>query len=377
MVKTNCKSKVFKNTARLFVFILAVLLASSTLIGCGGTGAYAESDKNALFMDVTNEHWAYGDIDAMVKSGAVNGYPDGSFRPSQNVTYGEFVKMMYTAVNGNNLFDTVRSGEHWAAPYYYGALAEEYFDGGIIGTGLLNKMMPRKHMAHTAAETMRTAQINYVKEVNKTKSNVIHFADVLPTGEYAYDIETACASGILNGYPDGTFGGNRVLTRAEAVSVISRLAEYIRLWETKNTDNGNEINENDLNALSDEASDEKKSWKKIVRRVEKADRIIPVSYEVIDSSFDKKGIIKMVTDRDDTVKIYSAVKYQFIKIMNKDGSLMKSVVSPDGNFFEENGIFVYIAKPEGREVIDRSGDLYMIFDDESYRVYRFSGKDTE
>jgi len=379
VIKKICKSKrkIFGNTTRLFVFVLVVLLAASALGGCGIAGAYAESGKDRLFIDVTNEHWAYGDIDIMIKSGAVSGCPDGSFRPSENVTYGEFMKMMYMAVNGSELFDTGLSDEHWAAPYYYAALAEGYFDDGVIETGLLNKTMPRKHMAHATAETIRTVQKNYVKEANKEVQD-IDFADVLPTGEYAYDIETACAAGILNGYPDGTFGGNKVLTRAEAVSVICRLTEYINVWKTENTDTDNEINEDvlkNLNASGSEDSDGKKSGQKIVRRVEKTDRIIPVAYEVIDTNFDKKGIIKIEVNGNDIVKIYCAVKYPFIKIMNKDGSLMKSIVSPEGNFFEENGMYIYIAENEGQEIIDDSGNLYMVFDDESYKVYRFSSKD--
>ena len=53
---------------------------------------------------------------------------------------------------------------------------------------------------------------------------------------------------------------------------------------------------------------------------------------------------------------------------------MKSIVSQDGSFFEEEGMFVYVADPEGQEMRAKDGDLYMLFDDEAGRVYRFSDK---
>lgn len=46
------------------------------------------ADGSGSFKD-TVRHWAKNDIAALVKSGALNGYPDGSFRPDQPITRAE------------------------------------------------------------------------------------------------------------------------------------------------------------------------------------------------------------------------------------------------------------------------------------------------
>ena len=46
------------------------------------------------FSDVFEEHWAYKTIQEMQKEGYINGYEDGTFRPENMVTYGEFMKLV-------------------------------------------------------------------------------------------------------------------------------------------------------------------------------------------------------------------------------------------------------------------------------------------
>ncbi|MDR1574137.1 MAG: S-layer homology domain-containing protein, partial [Clostridiales Family XIII bacterium] len=54
----------------------------------------------ASFSDLPDTHWAYNAIAAMSEKGIVSGYPDGAFKPSGTVTYGEFIKMAYIAQGG-------------------------------------------------------------------------------------------------------------------------------------------------------------------------------------------------------------------------------------------------------------------------------------
>ena len=45
----------------------------------------------ASFFDLPPTHWAYGNVGQMVDVGIIKGYPDGTFRPDNKVTYGEFI----------------------------------------------------------------------------------------------------------------------------------------------------------------------------------------------------------------------------------------------------------------------------------------------
>jgi hypothetical protein len=53
------------------------------------------------------------------------------------------------------------------------------------------------------------------------------FADV-PLNHWAYDaVDYLAAKGVVIGYPDGTFGGNRMLTRYEFAEAIARVMAYV------------------------------------------------------------------------------------------------------------------------------------------------------
>lgn len=48
----------------------------------------------SVFSDVPKDHWAAGYIQLAQQNGIINGYPDGSFMPEQEVSYAETVKML-------------------------------------------------------------------------------------------------------------------------------------------------------------------------------------------------------------------------------------------------------------------------------------------
>ncbi len=71
----------------------------------------------AGFKDVPASHWAYDAIARAAAESWVDGYSDGTFRPSQQVTEAEFLKLLLAAAVPGEL--TVRqAGETWSAPYY-------------------------------------------------------------------------------------------------------------------------------------------------------------------------------------------------------------------------------------------------------------------
>ena len=54
---------------------------------------------DAKFSDVTTDHWAYGEINAAAAAGWVDGYPDGTFKPDQNIARVEVMKLVNRMVN--------------------------------------------------------------------------------------------------------------------------------------------------------------------------------------------------------------------------------------------------------------------------------------
>ena len=93
-----------KNKMKLGV--CGALLVSSLVGGALGTGdlvAHAASnDINTKvaqqvvgqFKDVTKSHYAYDAINWAKSEGIITGYPDGTFKPNESITEGQFAKML-------------------------------------------------------------------------------------------------------------------------------------------------------------------------------------------------------------------------------------------------------------------------------------------
>ncbi|MCG0276768.1 MAG: S-layer homology domain-containing protein, partial [Thermosediminibacteraceae bacterium] len=63
------------------------------------------------FKDVPATHWATGYINLGFGQGIINGYPDGTFKPNNNVTYAEVAKMLLYAMN----YGVTVEGTPWPA----------------------------------------------------------------------------------------------------------------------------------------------------------------------------------------------------------------------------------------------------------------------
>ena len=48
---------------------------------------------------MTPDHWAYGEINAATAAGWVDGYPDGTFMPDQDIARVEVMKLVNRMVN--------------------------------------------------------------------------------------------------------------------------------------------------------------------------------------------------------------------------------------------------------------------------------------
>lgn len=188
--------------------------------------AYAET---VSFTDLSKSHWAYRDICDMAHEGIIDGYPDGSFRPEEPVTYGEFIKM---AMIGGRFKGEEDSGngasnlKHWAKPYYDTGLNMFFYTGYDIRESALDWPIPRGYMALIAGSMLGDINIADHGDYSGILSEI---SDINSRTPYEHQIVKAYAAGVLAGYPDGTFRPAGLLTRGEAAAVISRLIGKIDL----------------------------------------------------------------------------------------------------------------------------------------------------
>ena len=53
------------------------------------------------YTDVSSSHWAYSDLETLSEQGIVSGYPDGSFKPNQEISKAEFLSLLTKSLFSN------------------------------------------------------------------------------------------------------------------------------------------------------------------------------------------------------------------------------------------------------------------------------------
>lgn len=161
--------------------------------------------SDIVFLDV-EDHWAKDSINQLVTSEIISGYSDGTFRPENNITINEFIKMIIEAGN----YSLIRDG-HNIYPDFYIATAKA---NNIVNSDSIldfDKYMTRYEMVEIVSNFIGTENIkenkNIFKDLDKEqKSKVLKLVKLK----------------VVNGYEDKTFMGNNNVTRAEAATVLCK-----------------------------------------------------------------------------------------------------------------------------------------------------------
>ena len=173
-------------------------------------------DDDALGLNTT-DHFAY-----------IVGYGNGEVRPQNNITRAEvatiFFRLLTDDVRDENLTKTNRYSDVTRADWYNTAVSTLSSMGIITGypdgTFRPNAAITRAEFAAIAAR--------FDSNGDKTTAK---FSDIAT--HWAKDeISIAYNNGWINGYPDGTFGPQRDITRAETMTLVNRVLN--RQPETEN-----------------------------------------------------------------------------------------------------------------------------------------------
>lgn len=185
----------------------------------------------ASFSDLPQTHWASEAVDQMAQAEILEGYPDGSFRPDDILTRAQFLTMVVRA-QWPELVEKPQADETWWAPYYTVAVRKELLldDNNVAfaaaTTTDMDTPITRYEVATVLSRAYRTiAPPSVAYEVRFTDE------DAFPD---AYDsmVYTATMCGLLNGYPDGSFGGGKELKRSEGAAAVQRLLAQALLSES-------------------------------------------------------------------------------------------------------------------------------------------------
>ena len=177
------------------------------------------------FSDVPTGHWAYNAVITLASKGIIEGYGEGTFRGNRNITRYEAAtitaQLMATSSIIPNLgkvvpFDDVPQN-HWAYNSVKFTYDTKINNGYEDHTFRGNRNITRYEMAQMFAKVLKSQK-------NLSKSNTNPFSDVNSSHWAINAIIALVNEGIIEGYGDGTYRGNRNITRYEAAVMIARIS---------------------------------------------------------------------------------------------------------------------------------------------------------
>jgi len=187
-----------------------------------------ENTYEQTFSDVPTTNWAFQYISELVNDNVLSGYPDGQFRPNNNVTRAEFAKIMISASGIQVKPATSTSFEDVAVTDWYCSYIEsskEFLTGFQYGGSAMylpNKAAIREDIA-VALVKLKGYDIS-VADLGMLQTM---FSDYDSISESAKRyVAVAVERGLVSGYDDGTFRGQKSITRAEAATLIWRANQY-------------------------------------------------------------------------------------------------------------------------------------------------------
>ncbi|SDC70759.1 S-layer homology domain-containing protein [Paenibacillus sp. UNCCL117] len=163
-----------------------------------GTG-----QAHAQFSDVTG-HWAEMSIGAAVAANYVDGYPDGSFKPENEISRAEFVKLVASALHVQGA--GIANSSSWYDGYVSGLKLEGVVRDSDFSDSNWDKAISRVEMARMAA-----------------RASLAELRDPEVALDDATAMYYATRSGLIQGLHKGELALDGLTTRAQSVTVLERI----------------------------------------------------------------------------------------------------------------------------------------------------------
>jgi len=176
------------------------------------------------FNDVQRDSVFFDAVSGLASAGAVSGYADGTFRPTNTTTRAQFAKVVTMAFGIASAPQSEFSSGHFRdvpgdspffgyieAAYSLGLLSG-YSDGTFRPGESITRGQVAKVVTLAAVDTMDWQLVNPASAT---------FTDVAVGSTYYTYVETALANGALSGYSDGTFHPADTATRGQIAKIVN------------------------------------------------------------------------------------------------------------------------------------------------------------
>lgn len=155
----------------------------------------------------TRDHFAY-----------VQGYPDGTVKPAGSITRAEVAAIVFRLMDADSrsLYYSTASGfRDVDSTKWYNTYVATLNNAGVITDSRTGYFRPNDAITRAELAAM-------LAQFAEKKSAAIYFSDISAGYWAANAIALTANLGWINGYPDGTFGPDKTVTRAELMAMVNR-----------------------------------------------------------------------------------------------------------------------------------------------------------
>lgn len=209
-------------------FLKMILSLAVFLMATGPAMAYPDVDEG---------HWAFPQINLLTEKGVIVGYPDGTFKPDENVTRAEFAAMAIRALGQEHtkvaqpVHFTDIDETHWAYSDIQKAL---YFD--LISCDKNGELFRPDDSVSRAesltvavnaltTQTISTAKAKEVLEKKYIDTHIIPEWFIIPAGK----AEILGMIVLVPSSEDAELAAERPATRAEVAAILFNMMEQAKL----------------------------------------------------------------------------------------------------------------------------------------------------
>ncbi|MBW4508211.1 MAG: S-layer homology domain-containing protein [Scytonematopsis contorta HA4267-MV1] len=178
------------------------------------------SNIRTQFTDVSTNHWAKDFIAELAALEIIDGFPDGTFRPDEQVTRAQFAAMINQGFEKAKIRNSAKFKDVSRAYWAYNAIQEAYQMGFFNSAGS-NRFNPTQALSRLEVMTYLAQGLNYT--FNGSNSAIL--AAYTDADSIRSDVRNAVAAlterGIIVNYPNiQTLNADKVATRAEVCALL-------------------------------------------------------------------------------------------------------------------------------------------------------------
>lgn len=172
------------------------------------------------YTDVSQDAWYYASVEYVSSKSIMNGYADGTFRPSQRLSRAHLAQLLYN-LEGRPQVSAVRYTDTEDGAWYESAISWAA-DAGILTGYTDGSIRPNALITRQQLSAMLYRYARYTGRDVSLRADLDGYADANQISPYALEaMQWANAAGIINGSGGSLLPGSTA-TRAQTAAMLTR-----------------------------------------------------------------------------------------------------------------------------------------------------------